>query len=200
MKCALVTTRDDLKVAGVDLGHGRQLLPIPATFWNVPTKMVDRAICETDSSTQQLLPYITLRNGDRVFVYGRGPKGGEQRLMGKLSCGLGGHIDTVPPGSLDAHVRNEAARELAEEASLICNRPFTFQGLISDQLPDGNDVPVGSVHLGIWGIAHVLASDLGDLEDGIILAGEWMTPQELIQNFDRFESWSQLAILHMLAS
>lgn len=195
-KPALTVTRDSLVKAGIDLGASQALLPISEAFWHLPTQISDRALCETDPSLQQLLPYITVFNEEgKIFVYGRGAKGGEQRLVGKLSLGLGGHVDTPTPVAmgLQRHLLGEAQRELSEEASLK-NPYIVFEALISDQLPDGNAVPVGSVHLGLWGATVVQMSDVGELEDGIILNGDWMDLEQAAENFDRFENWSRMII------
>ena len=196
-KPALTVTRKQLADIGVDLGTTQQLLPILPVFWSLVTTISDRATCETDPSLQQVLPYVTLLNEKgQVFVYGRGAKGGEQRLVGKLSLGLGGHVDTEPPigSTLYAHLCDEARRELKEEASLTRELPLRLRKFISDQTPDGNEVPVGSVHLGIWFTTEITNADLGTLEDGVIVNGEWMDFPTLVANLDRFESWSQIII------
>ena len=41
---------------------------------------------------KQIIPYVILRRGDEVFVTRRLSKGGEARLHGKISIGIGGQI------------------------------------------------------------------------------------------------------------
>jgi len=202
MKSALCTTRNALLQRGVDLSKSQGLISIPENLLtDLPVHMEYRKDCEQVPELQQLLPYVTLHDEQsRFFVYGRGPKGGEQRLVGKLSLGLGGHVDTAPFGvSLEEHLVLEAFRELEEEASLKPDgRSLIRAALISDQVPDGNLVSVGSVHLGIWYLRQVTQDEVGALEDGIILNGQWMTIDEIFSNLGRFEPWSQIIIQHFL--
>src|SRR4051794_16485928 len=51
-----------------------------------------RSEVETDPSFKQLIPYVVLRYGDKVFHYCRGGSGTETRLHAKRSVGIGGHI------------------------------------------------------------------------------------------------------------
>ena len=44
---------------------------------------------------KQIIPYVILRRGDEVFVTRRLSKGGEARLHGKISIGIGGHAPTM---------------------------------------------------------------------------------------------------------
>ena len=196
-KPALTATRINLAACGVPLrSHGLDVLPIPDSFWPVPTEVSDRAVCETQPHIQQLIPYVTLINEhNQLFVYGRGEKGGEKRLVGKLSLGLGGHVDTECGGDLKEHLALEALRELKEEASLTLSKEdILFQALLSDQMPDGNAVSAGSVHLGIWCVAFVTSSDIGKLEAGIINDGDWLSLDVAAGMFDSFETWSQMII------
>lgn len=192
---ALAVKRADLEQIGLDLSSGQKLFDIPFEFWDLDTFVADRDICETDPSIQQLLPYIVLINSEtgKFFVYGRGKGGAESRLVGKLSIGLGGHVDHPNYGNLSSLLREEAYRELKEEANVVPSA-ISFYKLISDQLPDGNEVPVGSVHIGLLGLAFVTDDDIGELEEGIILDGTWMDKTELLQNLSRFENWSKMII------
>lgn len=196
-KPALTASRAYLQSLGINLSRGQHLLPIPEFLWeDLDTQISDRAVCESDPSRQQLLPYVTLVDkSNRVFTYRRGGGGGESRLIGKRSVGLGGHVDTFPPVgvSLEDHLQAEAARELEEEVQ-VTGVSIRFVGLLSDQEPDGNRVPVGQVHLGIWGLAKVDTTSIGSLEEGIILDGKWCTIEELLSQKSEFENWSQICI------
>lgn len=86
----------------------------------VPT-LEDRATCEKDPSLLQIIPYITLfdKKTKKIFIYSRGEASGEQRLAGKCSIGLGGHMET-PPGDmlLSEIIVEEGLRELEEEIGI----------------------------------------------------------------------------------
>ena len=48
---------------------------------------------EQDPSYRQIIPYVAVTRGDEVFATRRLDKGGEARLHGRLSLGVGGHIE-----------------------------------------------------------------------------------------------------------
>src|SRR5437763_16940392 len=50
-----------------------------------------RPLAEEDPSHKQIIPYVLLVHGDKVFYYVRGKRAGEQRLVAKGSIGIGGH-------------------------------------------------------------------------------------------------------------
>lgn len=215
---ALCMTRTQIKdLAGIDLSSIAQrsvidLGEVGAEFWDVPVTLQDRDLevakdglgCEVNTEHQQLLGYVTVTNDDdKIFVYGRGDGGGEPGLHGKLSIGLGGHIETLPDDDNDlvqlddypallAHVIIDAERELEEEAGLI-DLDIVPVALLSDQTPDGKPVSVGSVHLGVWCLTQI-EGDVGALESGVITKGEWWTMEQLEAAKDRFEPWSQMVI------
>ena len=49
-----------------------------------------RAEAEGQPAFKQIIPYVILRQGDKIFVTRRLNKGGEARLHGKISIGVGG--------------------------------------------------------------------------------------------------------------
>jgi predicted NUDIX family phosphoesterase len=199
-KLALCIKRADAPQDVIDAfaGSNRMLLPIPASFWNTPVELVDRAICETDETWLQLLPYITA-NTDKVFMYTRGGAGEEARLHGNYSIGVGGHVDVAPSedsddGELLNVIRKEAAREIMEEIKIAVNpselHPTYF---ICDPTN-----PVGRVHLGLV-IAYMLPEDqaidfVNGLEAGSIENARMVTGAELHspEVYARLENWSQI--------
>ena len=58
-------------------------------------KFMRRGDIEEDESWLQIIPYMYIydQERDKVFVYSRSVKGGEARLHGKASIGIGGHIN-----------------------------------------------------------------------------------------------------------
>ena len=83
---------------------------------------VERRYTETDSSFKQIIPYCLVTCGDSVFLLRRTKKGGEARLHGRLSVGVGGHINPVDEEVGDV-VEAGAERELDEE--IIVEAPST---------------------------------------------------------------------------
>ncbi len=195
-------------------GDGKALLPIEeGDIAAMKPRLVDRAICETDESTLQLLPYNALVNEHgEIFCYIRGVGGQEDRLHAKLSVGIGGHVDVglltkytgyevgeePPKGawtmSLDELLKDEAAREIREEVGLTGPIYTNFTHYIVDLTN-----PVGRVHLGLLSVNHIAAADLGELEAGMVLDGTWVSVDYLASEliYARLENWSQLVVDHL---
>lgn len=149
-----------------------------------------RGDMEEDPSFKQLISYCIIRNEDETLVYKRLEGGGETRLHGLLSIGVGGHMNDIESeGDIDGKLRVNAARELEEEVGLSTDdvKNIEIHGLIND---DGNDV--GKVHIGL-----VLKIDvekdkvINNEEDTIAL--EWVK-NDILETMSPYESWSELII------
>ncbi len=173
----------------------RLVAPVHLGFFATDTFMADRAVCETDESMLQLLPYIVVTNeDDQIFMYQRGDGGDESRLHSLYSIGLGGHMDTPPPAhDLLAHMRTEAIREVKEEIGVVPAGVPMFFALLIDRTN-----PVGRVHLGILGMCQLHSGADVVQEQGSITNGRWVTRAELLspEIFDKLEPWSQMAVNH----
>lgn len=140
----------------------------------IGTCWVPRGEAEIDPVFRQVIPYCALQRDDgKILSYRR--KGSEERLHGKLSIGIGGHIDYPQTFS------ESMGRELYEEAGVM-NYVSTKLGLI-----ELSDTEVDRVHLGI---GFLVESD--EYEPGEeLLNPAWMTIEELDAINDEFEPWSQ---------
>lgn len=106
----------------------------------------------------QIIPYYLFRNKGRFLHYLRPDKGNETRLHGKVSIGVGGHIDvadviTNEDGGIDltATLVRSGKREGSEEIGIdIADDSFRFIGTIY-----ATDTEVDRVHLGIVGICDL---------------------------------------------
>lgn len=188
----------------------------PFYLLNFETQLTAREFCENDENYLQLLPYITLRDPDtnKVFMYQRGKKGGEAKLHGNHSIGLGGHIEeAVWPGTtLKEVIIDCIARELQEEVGLKTDGPFSsfYREMLTDTFDKGfyglydPTNPVGRVHLGLWMVLDVKPSELGDRELDVINDPRWVSVEELkTLNEDGeivLENWSILALDTLLMS
>ena len=105
-------------------------------------RYLERAVAEEDPSHKQLIPYVVVRDAERVFLMHRTDAGGDPRLHGKASIGVGGHLNPVDEGE-DALMAG-FLREWAEELEADWEPAFQLIGLLND---DSN--PVGAVHLGV---------------------------------------------------
>lgn len=192
MKTALSIRYEDAPVE-VQAVTGMSRVALWIDFYETPTVLLDRATCESDETYLQLLPYITVFDHvGRVFHYLRGKAGAESRLTGKLSIGLGGHVDTVVPQSktLLQHLQAEASRELEEEIGITPRHPLVFKAFIVDRTN-----AVGRVHLGLHATYQLtqeeealVTLEAGQIEEGSFLAARQVNEREL---FNRLENWSQ---------
>jgi len=152
-------------------------------------RFIERSICEREEGLQQLIPYIIVKRRGRVLLYDRGSKGGESRLSGKLSTGIGGHIndrDLSETWSLRDTVHRGAMRELMEETGLS-ERKYHEVSLIREV-----DTAVGRVHTGI-----VMVVENHDFEPDQLESMEcksaWVYPSMIIDH-PRLETWSKMAL------
>ena len=152
-------------------------------------RYLDRPLAEDDPSHKQLIPYVVVRDGSQVFLMERTDAGGDARLHGKASIGVGGHLNPVDEGedALMAGLR----REWAEELEADWEPDFRLVGLLND---DSN--PVGAVHLGV-----VFTVDAGGRAAGVRerdkLIGAFVSAREVDAAWDRLETWSQLVAISL---
>jgi predicted NUDIX family phosphoesterase len=103
---------------------------------------VERREAETCPAWKQVIPYTVVAFEGRFLLLERLATQGEERLHGKLSIGVGGHINPEDGGA--DLILNAALRELAEEVDVGPGVGLTPLGLLND---DSN--PVGAVHVGV---------------------------------------------------
>lgn len=152
------------------------------------SRFIRRDRAERDPSYKQLIPYVILRHGDRIFHYIRGRESGEDRLRAKGSIGIGGHIEPrdlnlfTPLRQLYAEA---AAREVAEEVRVEAAHRERIIGLLND---DSN--PVGRVH---FGVVHLWDLDCPAVRrrERQITRAEFLSIEELSLQRDGLETWSQ---------
>ncbi len=153
---------------------------------------------EIGQELPQILGYIAVINDkNEVLTYSRG-KGAEVRLK-KRSIGIGGHCDdadiirvSAVNGSINYHcvLKESIRREVEEEIGLsYSNANSNYLGLLVDTTDD-----VGSVHVGLAYTYQVidlsdLSFDLNELSDP-----QWIHIDQLKQDKDLYENWSQLVI------
>lgn len=150
-----------------------------------------RGDMEEDPSYKQLISYCLLENEDgQILVYERLSGGGENRLHGQSSIGVGGHMnDVVGADTINEVLRTNAQRELEEEVGLPTDKSQNLQyiGFIND---DTNEV--GEVHLGVVFKIKVSSHDI-EVQETDTLKIKWIE-QGSIDNYDDFETWSSLIL------
>lgn len=150
-------------------------------------EFMDRPAAEEDPSYKQIIPYVVLTQKGRVFSTRRLNKGGESRLHGKLSIGIGGHINPVDETDRRSVLMKGLERELDEEVYIQRRGQLVPRGFIND---DGNGV--GAVHLGLCFSMEVEGEVL--VKETEKLSGAWLSLQELKSEYDNMETWSQIAL------
>ncbi len=150
-------------------------------------EFMDRPAAEEDPSYKQIIPYVVLTQNGQVFTTRRLNKGGESRLHGKLSIGIGGHINPVDETDRRSVLMKGLERELDEEVYIQRRGQLVPRGFIND---DGNGV--GAVHLGLCFSMEVEGEV--SVKETEKLSGAWLSLQELKSEYDNMETWSQIAL------
>jgi len=169
---------------------------------------------EEDSFWQQIICYLVIVNEDKFFVYQRkieDPKYPEKRLEGKISVGIGGHIN---PGDT---LMGSLYRELQEELVITLNSKelkdvITSNNSISNYLnikpvalikDDTNDV--GKVHLGLVCIVEPkeMNIEFNIRKNFEIIFGKFMDMEEYKKLIEKqgfvAESWTEIVINQYLS-
>jgi predicted NUDIX family phosphoesterase len=152
-------------------------------------RYLDRPTAEEDSRFKQLIPYVVVGDGERTFLMERTDAGGDARLHGKASIGVGGHLNPVDEGedALMAGLR----REWSEELEADWEPDFQLVGLLND---DGN--PVGAVHLGVVFTVDARGRSVAVREHDKLI-GAFADAAEVGAAWDRLETWSQLVAVSL---
>lgn len=140
-----------------------------------------RALMEGDPAFKQIIPYLVLRDGSRYFLMQRLDAGGDPRLRGRYSIGVGGHLN---PG--DGGLLGGLAREWAEELIAEFVPGFRLVALLND-----DTTAVGAVHLGAVYVADAAGRSVA-IRETDKLTGVFAEPDEVAGLKARLETWSAL--------
>jgi predicted NUDIX family phosphoesterase len=152
---------------------------------------LERAVAESDPSHKQLIPYVVVRDGEDVFLMRRTDAGGDVRLHGRASIGVGGHLNPVDAG--DDALLAGLRREWDEELDAPWEPEFRLVGLLNDDTD-----PVGSVHLGVVFTVEAAGRAVA-VREREKLAGSFVAPGEVRASWDSLETWSRLVATTLLA-
>ena len=150
---------------------------------------VERSVAERDASFKQLIPYVVVRDGQDVFLMHRTDAGGDARLHGRASIGVGGHLNPVD-GAADA-LTTGLRREWDEELEADWEPEFRLVGMLNDDTD-----PVGSVHLGVVFTVDAHGRTVA-VRERQKLVGAFAPPAAVIEQWDRLETWSRLVAAHL---
>lgn len=148
-----------------------------------------RGDMEEDPNYKQLIGYVLLKDitTGEVLVYKRLVGGGEARLHGKASVGIGGHMNEVEGKTIFEMLKINAARELNEEVGVSEEDALNnlhFIGLINDDKTE-----VGQVHIGVVYECKV-DKQLVEVKEDDTLVIKWMTGEEAKAE-ENYETWSE---------
>lgn len=166
------------------------------------SSFVPRWLAEKDKTILQLIPYvICIDSNGKLLSYSR-KGGGEGRLEGKKSIGIGGHVnDGDKPKKTRKNTWNTvligAARELAEELNM--DPVYAEENLVQvgtiftptdGETPKTTTTPkVGEVHLGIIYLLEVPDDVMVCPSEGMINS-KFVSPKP--RDLKKYEYWSRL--------
>ncbi|HEY3861899.1 MAG TPA: hypothetical protein VGO59_08430 [Verrucomicrobiae bacterium] len=156
-----------------------------------PSNLVylNRGEAENDKRFKQLIPYVLLVCGGKILRYRRGKGGGESRLHGLYSVGIGGHISEEDHGlfSSDRGYQDGMRRELMEEVGVdVANQPAL--AAINDDSTD-----VGQVHFGVVHVARVPDESVASRRIGIV-SPEFIPMAGVAKETAAYETWSRFCL------
>lgn len=193
----LVIKRDILEEVGMFQGMCFQVDNYLEKIWtNKNAFFMDRATAEEDPSYKQIIPYVIMSNNKSILSYVRGNKGGEARLVEKISIGFGGHINPIDEQKASQKcIReiydNALRREINEEVEIKDGFKDQIVGLIND---DSN--PVGQVHIGVVHFWSLDSQNVKAREEEITHL-KFQPVGELAGTREKMETWSQICYDNM---
>ncbi|HWD92751.1 MAG TPA: hypothetical protein VG938_10410 [Verrucomicrobiae bacterium] len=164
-----------------------KFLPVVTSSKNILYR--NRSEAELDRRYKQLIPYVLIICNDRILRYRRGKGGGETRLHGLYSVGVGGHISEEDNGLFTQAVgyTESMRRELMEEVA-IGDAKEAAVAVINDDSTD-----VGYVHFGVVHVMYVENEDVAGRRSGIV-APEFVPIADAIKAGSEYESWSRFCL------
>jgi len=162
-------------------------LPVVTASKNIIYR--NRSEAELDRRYKQLIPYVLVLCRGKILRYRRGKGGGEKRLHGLFSVGVGGHISEEDNGLFAEAVgyHDSMRRELMEEVAIAGAKDVAV-ALINDDSSD-----VGYVHFGVVHVLEVSNEDVAGNRSGI-LAPEFVPIADATKDLSEYESWSKFCL------
>lgn len=163
-----------------------------------PVFMDRTSALERDPQFKQLIPYAYLSSQSKVWTYQRAKQTGDPRLRGRVTAGVGGHVNPEDGGlSLSTTLLRGLERELREEISYSCGSSIHLEGVINDDSDE-----VGRVHLGVVYRVELARREVKPRERTLIDGG-WHSGEGLRALLDsgywHTEGWSRILIDERIA-
>jgi predicted NUDIX family phosphoesterase len=150
---------------------------------------------ETDTAYRQVIPYLIVTYEDMVFITKR--KDGDGRLIGKLSCGIGGHIELCDTTWTNSSILKEALKREIEEELVI-----DYNTQVKSCVPIGvlccNETEVDKVHIGIVYNVEVTTFNI-QVRETDTLEGGFIFKKHTLERLDEnWETWSKLCLTKLI--
>lgn len=149
-------------------------------------EFLPRPDMEADPGYRQIIPYVAVTRGGEVFATRRLNAGGEARLHGKLSLGVGGHIERVDDDTSEGILMRALEREVSEEVAVERIVSLTPLGVINEEHDE-----VSRVHLGF--LFRMEVEGEVSVRETDKLEGMWLDISELPKYAGEMEGWSRVA-------
>jgi predicted NUDIX family phosphoesterase len=165
-------------------------LPVVTASSNIVYR--NRSEAELDKRYKQLIPYVLVICDGKILRYRRGKGGGEKRLHGLYSVGVGGHISEEDNGLFSNAVgyHESMRRELMEEVAIEGAKEAAV-ALINDDSSD-----VGYVHFGVVHVLTVTNENVAGNRSGIV-SPEFVPIADAVKDAAEYESWSRFCLEHL---
>jgi predicted NUDIX family phosphoesterase len=198
------------------------LLELEALLQLPYLEFIPREQAEKNFNYVQIIPYMIFESHKDVFSYQRTKLQGEDRLHGKYSLGIGGHINDndayIPYNAFFNGLNRELYEELGVTVNdvngwdptlykfncLLQNMPIQIRATIEGFIYDPSN-EVGKVHMGVvlkcrvehdFPYCHVRHIPFTPEKS---MANAYYRPLERIKdNIEDYEIWSQICIQHVL--
>ena len=150
-----------------------------------------RDIAENNRDVRQIIPYVVVVCQDNVFTMRRLKKQFEKRLHGKVSIGVGGHINDIEPSDKNDVIMTNLLRELNEEINIKKISNLEFIGIINYLSTE-----VSWYHIGLL---YILNTDMNvTVAEQEKMEGKWSERKALSDIKNDMETWSQIALEYLI--
>lgn len=151
-------------------------------------QFADRERAEEDPSLKQIIPYMVVCCGAKVFLMRRFDNQDEERLRNLYSLGVGGHINLASDADAKDVLAAGLERELAEEVEIAGSYEIEPVGYINDE-----SNPVGQVHFGL-AYRVVVQREAVVVREKDIMSGSFVSVEEAQSVYPQMETWSQIVL------
>jgi len=180
------------------LSEGINCLPITTVDLFLKTTLekgffVRRSKAEYNPAYYQIVPYVVIRCGEKYFAIHR--LNGDVRIVGKISIGVGGHINPVDfdPERKEIVFSNNVIRELYQEElhiDLLKTTGFRYAGVIKYTHPE--DL-LSKDHIGLLCVLTT-TDDKVEVKEKDSFTGRFYSRAEILEHRKGSESWARLVI------